>query len=216
MPDFQCCGIARINSGAIHHVVKDIQTNVKKMTSLVDQGLSIVFSEPSCALAVKMEYPKILNSEDSLRVAEKCFDIHQFLMMLHQKGELNLEMGRMDLTVGYHNPCHLRALGVVKEPVELLRLIPGVTVQPLGDGCCGMVGTFGLKKKNYDLSMAIGKRLFKEIEGSEVNQLATSCGACKLQLSQGTHKEVLHPISLLALAYQRGTQRLTSPGYRSQ
>lgn len=216
MPDFQCCGIARINSGAIHHVVKDIQTNVKKMTSLVDQGLSIVFSEPSCALAVKMEYPKILNSEEASKVADKCFDIHQFLMMLHQKGELNLEMGRMDLTVGYHNPCHLRALGVVKEPVELLHLIPGVTVQTLGDGCCGMVGTFGLKKKNYDLSMAIGKRLFKEIEGSEVNRLATSCGACKLQIFQGTHKEALHPISLLALAYQRGTQRLTSPGYRSQ
>jgi Fe-S oxidoreductase len=205
-----------MNSGAIRPVMEDIRTNIGEMARLVDQGLSIVFSEPSCALAVKMEYPKMLHAEEAAKVAEKCFDIHQFLMMLHQKGELNLEMGRMDLTVGYHNPCHLRALGVVKEPAELLRLIPGVTVQTLGDNCCGMVGTFGLKKKNYDLSMAIGKRLFKEIEGSEVNQLATSCGACKLQLFQGTHKEVLHPISLLALSYQRGTQRLTSSGYRSQ
>ena len=204
MPDFQCCGIARINSGAIHHVVKDIQTNVKKMTSLVDQGLSIVFSEPSCALAVKMEYPKILNSEDSLKVAEKCFDIHQFLMMLHQKGELNLDMGRMDFTVGYHNPCHLRALGVVNEPVELLRLIPGVTVQVFSDGCCGLVGTFGMKKNNFDLSMAIGKRLFQEIADSGVKEISTSCGACKLQILQGTRREAVHPISLLASAYKKG------------
>lgn len=204
MPDFQCCGIARINSGAIHHVVKDIQTNVKKMTSLVDQGLSIVFSEPSCALAVKMEYPKILNSEDSLKVAEKCFDIHQFLMMLHQKGDLNLDMGRMDFTVGYHNPCHLRALGVVKEPTELLRLIPGVSVQAFSDGCCGLVGTFGMKKKNFEHSMAIGQRLFKEIMDSKVDQISTSCGACKLQIMQGTRREAVHPISLLALAYQKG------------
>ena len=203
MPDFQCCGIARINSGAIHHVVKDIQTNVKKMTSLVDQGLSIVFSEPSCALAVKMEYPKILNSEDSLKVAEKCFDIHQFLMMLHQKGELNLDMGRMDFTVGYHNPCHLRALGVVNEPVELLRLIPGVTVQVFSDGCCGLVGTFGMKKNNFDLSMAIGKRLFQEIADSGVKEISTSCGACKLQILQGTRREAVHPISLLASAYKK-------------
>jgi anaerobic glycerol-3-phosphate dehydrogenase C subunit len=203
MPDFQCCGIARINSGAIHHVVKDIQTNVKKMTSLVDQGLSIVFSEPSCALAVKMEYPKILNSEDSLKVAEKCFDIHQFLMMLHQKGELNLDMGRMDFTVGYHNPCHLRALGVVKEPVELLRLIPGVSVQAFSDGCCGLVGTFGMKKNNFDLSMAIGKRLFQEIADSGVKEISTSCGACKLQILQGTRREAVHPISLLASAYKK-------------
>ncbi len=206
LPDFRCCGIARINSGAIHPVMEDIQTNVKTMASLIEQGLSIVFSEPSCALAVKMEYPKILNSEDALKVAEKCYDIHQFLMMLHQKGELNLNLGKMNLNVGYHNPCHLRALGVVKEPVELLCLIPGVHVQVFSDGCCGLVGTFGMKKKNFDLSMAIGERLFKEIRESALNEISTSCGACKLQILQGTRKEAIHPISLLALAYEKGAE----------
>ncbi len=188
IPDFPCCGIARINSGSLSRVAEDIQTNVKKMASLIDQGLSIIFSEPSCALAVKMEYPKILNTELASRVAEKCYDIHQFLTLLHQKGELNLKLGRVDLDVGYHNPCHLRALGVVKEPVELLRLIPGVKVKVLSDGCCGLVGTFGMKKKNFDLSMAIGERLFKEIVDSGVNEISTSCGACKLQIFQGTRQ----------------------------
>ena len=159
IPDFKCCGIARINSGAIHPVMEDIKTNVKRMTSLVEKGIPIIFSEPSCALAVKMEYPKILDSEETSKVAEKCYDIHQFLMMLHQKGELNLDFGKMNLNVGYHNPCHLRALGVVKEPVELLRLIPGTKVKEFSDGCCGLVGTFGLKRKNFDLSMAIGDEI---------------------------------------------------------
>jgi glycerol-3-phosphate dehydrogenase subunit C len=203
VPDFHCCGIARINTGAIHRVIEEIQDNVKKMASLVDQGLGIVFSEPSCALAVKMEYPKIVNSEETLKVARSCYDIHQFLMMLHKKGELNLNLGKMDLTVGYHNPCHLRALGVVQEPAELLRLIPGVKVQTFSDACCGLVGTFGMKKKNFDLSMAIGERLFEEIRDSKVTQLATSCGACKLQIFQGTHREAAHPISLLASAYRK-------------
>jgi len=207
MPDFRCCGIARINSGAIHHVMKDVQANVKRMASLVSQGLSIIFSEPSCALAVKMEYPKILNSEESFKVAEKCYDIHQFLMMLHQKGELNLNLGRINLNVGYHNPCHLRALGVVTEPVELLRLIPGVRVQAFSDGCCGLVGTFGMKKKNFDLSVAIGKRLFEEISDSTVDEISTGCGACKLQILQGAHREAVHPISLLAMAYKKGTEK---------
>jgi len=213
IPDFRCCGIARINSGAIKMVREDIQTNVEKMSSLVSQGLSIVFSEPSCALAVKMEYPKILNSEESFKVAEKCHDIHQFLMMLHQKGELNLNLGWINLNVGYHNPCHLRALGVVTEPVELLRLIPGVRVQVFSDGCCGLVGTFGMKKKNFDLSVAIGKRLFDEISDSAVNEISTGCGACKLQIFQGTHREAVHPISLLAMAYKEGTEK--QPGVPS-
>jgi len=211
VPDFHCCGIARINTGAIHRVTKEIQNNVNKMASLVDQGLSIVFSEPSCALAVKMEYPKIVNSKEALKVASHCYDIHQFLMMLHKKGELNLNLGKIDLSVGYHNPCHLRALGVVQEPVELLRLIPGVKVQTFSDACCGLVGTFGMKKKNFNLSMAIGERLFKEIRDSNVTQLATSCGACKLQIFQGTHREAAHPISLLASAYRKGVSIKPSP-----
>lgn len=206
VPDFNCCGIARISAGAIHRTVEEIKSNVKKMASLVDQGFSIVFSEPSCALAVKMEYPKILNSEDALKVANSSYDIHQFLMTLHKKGELNLNLGEMDLNIGYHNPCHLRALGVVQEPVELLRLIPGVRVQVFSDACCGSMGTFGMKKKNFDLSMTIGERLFKEIEDSQVNQLSTSCGACKLQIFQGSHREATHPISLLASAYKKGVK----------
>ena len=124
-------------------------------------------------------------------------------MMLHQKGELDLNLGKMNLNVGYHNPCHLRALGVVKEPVELLRLIPGVKVTEFSDGCCGLVGTFGMKKKNFGLSMEIGERLFKEIQDSAVDHISTTCGACKLQILQGTHKEAFHPISLLALAYKK-------------
>ena len=204
VPDFRCCGIASINSGAIRRVTEDIETNVKQMAFFVDQGLSIVFSEPSCALAVRMEYPKILkNSKEALRVAERCFDIHQFLMMLHQRGELDLNMGKTDLAVGYHNPCHLRALGVVNEPAELLRLIPGVRVQALSDGCCGLVGTFGMKRKNFDLSMAVGERLFKEIADSKVDEVSTPCGACRLQILQGTRREAVPPVSLLAEAYRR-------------
>jgi anaerobic glycerol-3-phosphate dehydrogenase C subunit len=203
VPDFKCCGIARMNSGAIQPVMEDMRTTIGEMAGLVDQGLSLVFSEPSCALAVKMEYPKFVHLEEAAKVAERCYDVHQFLMMLYRKGELNLDFRKMEMNIGYHNPCHLRALGVVQEPVELLRLIPGVRVQTFSDDCCGLVGTFGMKKKNYECSMAMGQRLFKEILDLKADQVSTSCGACKLQILQGTHREAVHPISLLASAYRK-------------
>jgi anaerobic glycerol-3-phosphate dehydrogenase C subunit len=206
VPDFRCCGIARINTGSFKRIKDDIEKNVQMMASYVEGGLPIVFSEPSCALAVKMEYPKIVNSGVAREVAERCYDIHQFLMMLRERGELRQGLGEMNMTVGYHNPCHLRALGVVKEPVELLRLIPGVRVKEFSDGCCGLVGTYGMKKRNFDLSMAIGKRLFEEIEDSGVDEISTACGACKLQIFQGTRREAIHPISLLAMAYKQGIE----------
>jgi anaerobic glycerol-3-phosphate dehydrogenase C subunit len=201
LPEFRCCGIARLSSGAFARVESDIRHNVRILSALVEKGVPVIFSEPSCALAVKMEYPKIIGSEEGLAAPGGCYDIHEFLMKLHQKGELNLEFGRMDLKVGYHNPCHLRALGITKEAVELLRLIPGVAVQVFSDQCCGIAGTFGLKKKNYDLSMAIGEKLFQEIGAANAGEIVTSCGACKMQIAQGTGREAIPPIALLARAY---------------
>ncbi len=206
LPDFRCCGIARLSSGAIDRIEADIRFNVRIMSQLAEEKVPVVFSEPSCALAVKMEYAKVLNSEETLRAAGNCHDVHEFLTKLHQQGELNLDLGRIDMKVGYHNPCHLKALGVTKEPAELLRLIPGVQVQVFSDQCCGIAGTFGLKKKNYDLSMAIGKKLFEEIDGSDAQEIATSCGACKMQIFQGTTREAITPVSLLARAYKAKSQ----------
>jgi len=202
LPDFRCCGIARLSAGGIDQVGDDINYNIKKLSEFVDKGYPIIFSESSCALAIKMEYPKIVNSDDAKKVSKSCIDIHDFLMQLHKKGELNLDFGKIDLKIGYHNPCHLRALGVTKQPVELLNLIPGVTAQAYSDACCGISGTFGMKKKNFDLSMKIGERLFKEIKASDAQELATGCGACAMQIFQGTQRKAVTPVSLLAKAYK--------------
>jgi Fe-S oxidoreductase len=182
--------------------MKDINENIRVLSEYANQGLPIVFTEPSCALAVK-EYPRITGSVLAKVVADHCYDISQYLLQLHKAGELNLDFGRMDLSIGYHNPCHLRTLGVTKQPVELLNLIPGVKTMQYSDKCCGMGGTYGLKKKNYDLSMKIGQRLFDEINASGVDMVATGCSSCAMQIKQGTDKDVMHPVALLALAYQR-------------
>jgi anaerobic glycerol-3-phosphate dehydrogenase C subunit len=205
LPDFRCCGIARLSSGCVEKIEPDIRFNIRIISQLAEKGVPVVFSEPSCALAIKTEYPKIWDSKETLRAAENCHDIHEFLAKLHQQGDLNVQFGNMDMKVGYHNPCHLKALGITKEAPDLLSLIPGLQVQVFSDQCCGIAGTFGLKKKNYDLSMTIGENLFKEINASNAQEIATSCGACKMQIYQGTKKDAVTPVSLLARAYAGST-----------
>jgi anaerobic glycerol-3-phosphate dehydrogenase C subunit len=202
LPDLRCCGIARMSAGAVDQIGEDIRFNLYKLSEFADKAIPIVFSESSCALAVKLEYPKITGSEEAAQVAKSCEDIYSFLMQLHLKGELNLDFGRMALKLGYHNPCHLRALGVTGEPVDLLSLIPGVSVQTYSDQCCGISGNFGLKQKNYELSMQIGERLFKEIKTSDADELVTGCGACAMQILQGTQRKAVTPVSLIARAYR--------------
>ncbi|MCG6931679.1 MAG: anaerobic glycerol-3-phosphate dehydrogenase subunit C, partial [Desulfofustis sp.] len=203
MPEFKCCGIARISSGGQDQILGDINFNIGLLAQYTKKGIPILFSEPSCALAVKYEYPRIIATEQARAVAANCFDIHQYLVELHRRGELRTDFGRLDLSVGYHAPCHLKSLGVTDEPVQLMELIPGVSVHTFSDKCCGMGGTYGLKSKNFDLSMKIGQRLFEEINNSTVEQLVTGCGACSMQIHQGTMRESVHPIKLLARAYQK-------------
>jgi len=203
LPEVKCCGIARISAGGQDKIRDDIDYNIALLSEYTAQGISIVFSEPSCALAVKYEYPKIAGSEETRQVAENCFDIHQYLMAMHAHGELKTDFNRLDMKVGYHAPCHLKALGISSEPIELMQLIPGLKVQKYSDKCCGMGGTFGLKSQNYDLSMKIGQRLFDEIASSDVDQITTGCGACGMQIRQGTTRDSIHPMKLLAQAYRK-------------
>jgi anaerobic glycerol-3-phosphate dehydrogenase C subunit len=203
LPEVKCCGIARISAGGQDKILDDIYYNIALLSEYTAQGIPIVFSEPSCALAVKCEYPRIVASEEARLVADNCYDIHQYLMEMHAHGELKTDFNRLDMMVGYHAPCHLKTLGVTSEPVELMQLIPGLKVQKYSDKCCGMGGTYGLKSKNYDLSMKIGQRLFDEIASSDADQLITGCGACGMQIRQGTMRESIHPMKLLAEAYQK-------------
>ena len=65
--------------------------------------------------------------------------------------------------------------------------------------CCGMAGTFGLKKGplGYELSIAIGDELFKLFREEKLDYIVTESSVCKIQLEQGTGLKVIHPIKLL-------------------
>jgi glycerol-3-phosphate dehydrogenase subunit C len=61
-----------------------------------------------------------------------------------------------------------------------------------------------MKKDNFDLSMKIGSALFADINDSETDEVSTGCAACAMQIFQGTGRNAVHPISLLARAYRQG------------
>ena len=46
--------------------------------------------------------------------------------------------------------------------------------------CCGIAGTYGFKKENYETSQGIGSSLFAEIEKAKVDVVATDCETMKL------------------------------------
>jgi Fe-S oxidoreductase len=167
----------------------------------VRQGHQIVTTEPAAALALTHEYVNVLGDEDSKLVAANTHDACAYLWQLHEQGNLDLNFQPVAATVGYHLPCHLKALEVGSPGEELLKLIPGLTVRRVERGCSGMAGTYGLKRQNYRSSLRAGWGLITAMRDPALECGVTECSACKLQMEQGTRKPTLHPLKLLALAY---------------
>ena len=102
--------------------------------------------------------------------------------------------------IAYHTPCHMEKLGWGIFSTELLRMIPGVELTVLDSNCCGIAGTYGFKKENYEVSQAIGKPLFEQIARVKPDFVACDCETCKWQIEMSTEKVVKNPISILAEA----------------
>ena len=72
--------------------------------------------------------------------------------------------------------------------------------------CCGHDGTFAMKNEGYEVSVRIGQKAFDGVTtaadttGSEV--WATDCPLAALQFAQHAGRRPMHPMSILARAYE--------------
>jgi FAD/FMN-containing dehydrogenase/Fe-S oxidoreductase len=207
VPNMECCGIARVTLGDKEGAAKRARANIEVLHKAVGGGYSIVASAASCCLAIKEDYPLLLGTAQSREVAANTYDLFEYLAALFAKGEAVAAPGPLRMRVVHHVPCHLLAQGVAGRVEQVLRMIPGIEIIGIQDSCCGMAGTFGMKSRNFDLSMEIGKALFDEVRRVSPDVVVTGCGTCKIQLEQGTGLEVHHPIWLLKKAFENKEPR---------
>ncbi len=200
-PDQWAAGMPLIASGAIDVARKVAVHNIALLAEAVRQGYHIVSTEPAAALCLQHEYGQLVADEDAKLVAENSSDACAYLWKLHVEGKFRLDMKPVNLEVGYHQPCHQRALQIGAPGESLLRLIPGVTVHRLDHGCSGMAGIYGMKRANYRTSIRAGWKLISAVRGGGWQVGATECCTCKMQMEQGSTKPTIHPLKLLALAY---------------
>jgi Fe-S oxidoreductase len=162
--------MARIALGDIERARRLAARNVRYLAEAVRQGYEIVCTEPSAALCLTHEYPNLLDDEDSKLVAEHTHEACSYLWGLHEAGKLELNFQPLNLALGYHMPCHLRALEIGSPGENLLRLVKGVNVRRIERGCSGMAGTFGLRRENYRASLRAGWGLISAMRDPSVHR----------------------------------------------
>ena len=192
-----CCGALDLHGGRLD----EFRARATELSAIFGADLDVVVTNAAgCGSAMK-EYGHWLSDSGPARaLASRARDVSELL------AGAELPLGRLDLTVAYHDACHLaHGQRIRREPRELLRRIPGLTLVELADSdlCCGSAGVYNV------LEPAVADQLLDRkvatILATGARVVAAANPGCLLQIGRGLRArnadvEVVHPIELLARA----------------
>ena len=207
----KCCGMPQLELGDFASVNASKEANIPVLARYAKDGFAILAAVPSCALMFKQEIPLMYPDDaDVQRVKEAMWDPFEYLMQRKRDGLLKTEFPVPLGNVSYQIPCHGRVQNIGKKTEEMLKMIPGTTVNTV-ERCSGHAGTFGVKKAHHQTAMKIGKPAFKAMarmkDGSQPDFISSDCPLGGHHIAQGFEvnalgaPELQHPLSLVRKAY---------------
>ncbi len=205
VPEQRCCGMPNFDVGDVQAIQQAARSNVASLYPWVLKGYDVVVPTASCSLMLKREYPELYPNEQTKQVAEKTFDICEYLMAMKKAGELSTDFTKKPGRVAYQIPCHLRDQNIGFKSKELMECA-GAQVEVV-EQCSGHDGSWSAKAEFFPLSMKIAGKAVRAIEQVQADLAASDCPLAGLQLEQAgatarmPGKAVRHPIQIVRDAY---------------
>lgn len=200
-PDAGCCGALSLHSGRTDEAKRLAQALIESFER--ERLDAIVVNVAGCGSAMK-QYGELFAGDPQWETrahafAQRVKDVSEFLAELEPRAPRR----SMNVTVAYHDACHLaHAQRIREQPRALLCTIPGLTIVeiPNGDQCCGSAGTYNLFEP--ESAREIGLRKAASVASTGATILASGNPGCTLQIGallreRGTPMEILHPVELL-------------------
>ena len=211
VPGQRCCGMPSFDIGDTQAIQQAARANVASLHPWVAQGYDVVVPTASCSLMLKREYPELNSDEKTKQVAERTFDVCEYLMRMKKDGQLVSDFPHKPGRVAYQIPCHLRDQNIGFKSKELMECA-GAQVEVI-EKCSGHDGAWSAKTEFFSLSMKIAGKAVRAIEHTEADLVASDCPLAGLQLDQAgasAHvggKAALHPIQIVRNAYGLSSER---------
>jgi len=197
----QCCGMPLWHNGDMDGAIDVAKRNVAQLLRCVDEGRTIVATNPTCSQMIRVEYPRMLGSDDAKKVARRTMDPMEFLARLAAEGKLDRNFKTAAGNVNYHMPCHLRAQNVGYKTRDVLSLLPNTKVNVVEE-CSGHDGTWAMKTENFKASLKWGGRAFQAMAEGDPEVTCSDCPLAAIQIEQGTGRRPLNPMQILARSYR--------------
>ena len=214
VPPQVCCGLPMISNGQYASARKKAATNTSVLAGYARAGYRIVGTSTSCTHAFKAEYEEMLDlrDDDTHVVAQATWDICELLLDLHEQGKLDTGFGTLDEDLPYHAPCQLRSHGIGLPALDLFALVPGLRAKDMDHDCCGIAGTYGLKREKYGIAMDVGAPLFEKVKASGASGASCDSETCRWQIETATGVRTRHPVEILLDAYRAGDAARATKG----
>ncbi len=184
-------GRAAFSMGLLDEARDRASTNVDALAPFLEDGWSVVFVEPSDAAMFQDEYLDLLSGGDVRTVSANAYGICEYLNTYRVYDEIEFRVSGEHLT--YHGHCNQSALNRDHHTAAVLRAV-GYEVDSLDSSCCGMAGSFGYEAEHYDLSKAIGRILYDQVDRSPGESVVAPGASCRTQLDDRYGERVSHPI----------------------
>lgn len=184
IPEEQCCGSPLLRTGFDARRFID-----KNCMQIEDAGAQTVISGcAGCYTTLKKSYPHSIEVQS----------VPEFLS--ERISELNLKP--LDLTVTYHDPCHLgRHNKIYEQPRQIIEAIcrlKEMKTNKKDARCCG--GGGGVRSGYRDLSLQMAKKRLEDVP-EDVDFIVTTCPLCIRNLRDaGAGEKVIDLADLVAMA----------------
>lgn len=203
LPQERCCGMPKLEIGDLEGVARLKEYNIPALRRALDAGFDLVAPIPSCVLMFKQELPLMYPEDADVRaVAEHMFDPFEYLMLRHKAGLLRTDFSRQLGKISYHVPCHLRVQNMGLKTRDVLKLVPGTSVEVI-ERCSGHNGTYAVKQEFRAASVKIGRPVMQRVQNAGADHYSSDCPMAGHQIESGLAepRPPEHPLRLLRLAY---------------
>lgn len=197
----RCCGMPLWHNGDVDGAVAAAKQNVVALSQQIDAGRTVIATNPTCSQMIRVEYPRLLGTEEARKLAAKTMDPMEFLASLASAGKLKKDFKTGAGELRYHMPCHLRAQNIGYKTRDVLALLPDTTVKVVEE-CSGHDGTWAMKKEHFEQSMKYGGRAFQGMAEGDPQATCSDCPLAAIQIEQGNGRRPLNPMQILARSYR--------------
>ena len=198
-----CCGRTFLAAGLVDQAKVEARRLIEALRPYLARGLPVLGLEPSCLLTLRDEFTAMLPGADSEKLARRALLLEEFLAAEHAAGRLRLALRALPQRRALlHGHCHQKAFGVMPAVVAVLGLVPGLEVEPVEAGCCGMAGAFGYEAEHYGMSMRMGELgLLPAVRSAAPETLIVADGtSCRTQIRDGAGRAAVHVARVLERA----------------